>query len=245
MSSAPSLGHHLSIPLTPNVTPIVFVVDDDATVRESLELLICREGWQSETFKSAREFVVPTLPLIPCCLILDLDLPNLNALEVQRSIARECPEIPIIFISGCHDIGATIQAMKAGAVDFLVKPFNDGTLLRAIRDSLERCREALDRKTRIRDLRNRYASLTPRERQVMTLVVAGLLNKQVGAELDISEITVKAHRGRVMEKMKASSLAHLVKMDVVLNVTAEAAPLIETNLLAIRSVDCFAPVLLA
>ena len=223
MTSAPLLVHHLSIPLTPDVTPIVFVVEDDASVRKSLELLIQYQGWQSETFKSAGEFLVRTPPLVPSCLILDLDLPDSNALEVQRSIARERAEIPIIFISGCRDIAATVQAMKAGAVDFLVKPFKSDALTRAIRESVERSREVLDRKMKIRDLRNRYASLTPRERQVMELVVAGLLNKQVGAELGISEITVKAHRGRVMQKMKASSLAHLVKVAVMLSVTAQDA----------------------
>jgi FixJ family two-component response regulator len=219
MTSAPALGGQLSIPLTPNVTPIVCVVDDDASVRESLEPLICREGWQSETFKSAREFLVRTLPPVPTCLILDFDLPDSDALEVQRSIARECAEVAIIFISGHLDVAATVQAMKAGAVDFFVKPFNKGALTHAIRESLERSREVLDRKMKIRDLRERYTSLTPRERQVMALVVAGLLNKQVGAELDISEITVKAHRGSVMQKMKASSLAHLVKMAVMLSDT--------------------------
>jgi FixJ family two-component response regulator len=217
MTTAPPLVHQLSIPLAPNVTPFVFVVADDASVQKSVESLIRRHGWQSKTFKSAREFLVQTLPLVPGCLILDLALPDLNAFEVQRSIAREYSEIPIIFISDCGDVAATVQAMKAGAVDFLVKPFNDEVLIRAIRESFERSREALDRKIKIRDFRNRHDSLTPRERQIMALVVAGLLNKQVGAELGISEITVKAHRGKVMEKMKASSLPHLVKMAMMLS----------------------------
>jgi FixJ family two-component response regulator len=222
MTSAPSLVQQLSIPLTSNVAPVVFVASDDASLRESLKLLNCRERWQSETFQSAGKCLVNTLPLIPCCLILDLDLPNLNAFEVQKSVAREYTEMAIIFISGCRDITAMVQAMKAGAVDFLEKPFNNDALARAIRESLERSRDALDRKMKIRDLRNRYAELTPREREVMALVVAGLLNKQVGAELGISEITVKAHRGRVMQKMQASSFAHLVKISVTLSVTAQA-----------------------
>ena len=220
MTSASSLVQQFSIRLTSNVAPMVFVVGDDASLRESLELLNCREGWQSETFKSAREFLARTVPFVPCCLILDLDLPNLNALEVQRDIARECTEMPIIFISGHRDIAETVQAMKAGAADFLVKPFNNDALARAIRESLERSRDALDRNLKIRGLRNRYAELTPREREVMALVVAGLLNKQVGAELGISEITVKAHRGKVMQKMNANSLAHLVKVALMLSVTA-------------------------
>jgi FixJ family two-component response regulator len=217
MTTAASVVHQTSISLTPNVTPVVFVVDDDASARESLGLLVRSQGWRAETFRSPREFLVRTLPLVPSCLILDVALPDLNAFEVQKSIAKEYAGMPIIFISDCGDVAATVQAMKAGAVDFLVKPFNDDALTRAIRESFERSREALDRKMKIRDLQNRYASLTPRERQIMALVVAGLLNKQVGAELAISEITVKAHRGRVMEKMKASSLAHLVKMAVMLN----------------------------
>jgi FixJ family two-component response regulator len=212
MSLAHAFGHQLGIPSIPNVTPIVFVVDNDISVRESLELLIHCEGWQPETFESAQEFLGRTRPLVPSCVILDLSLPDLNGLEAQKRIARERAGMPIIFISGCGDIPTTVQAMKAGAVDFLVKPFSNDVLLGAIRESLQRSREALDREMEMRDLRNCYASLTPRERQVMALVVSGLLNKQVGGELGISEITVKAHRGQVMQKMHANSLADLVRM---------------------------------
>jgi FixJ family two-component response regulator len=192
--------------------PIVFVVDDDICVRESLELLIQCEGWQPETFQSAREFLTRPRPLVPSCLILDLALPGLNGLELQRTIAQERAEMPIIFISGCGDIPTTVRAMKAGAVDFLVKPCGDDVLLRAIREGLDRSRVALNHEVELGALRNCYLSLTPRERQVMALVVSGLLNKQVGGELGISEITVKAHRGQVMRKMKANSLADLVRM---------------------------------
>jgi FixJ family two-component response regulator len=193
-------------------TSIVFVVDDDISVRESLELLIRHEGWQPETFASAQEFLDrPRVPL-PSCLILDISLPGLTGLELQKRIAMERTDMPIIFITGYGDVPKTVQAMKAGAVEFLTKPFSDEVLLNAIRKALERSRVVLSREADMQALRERHASLTPRERQVMALVVSGLLNKQVGGELGISEITVKAHRGKVMEKMKAGSLADLVKM---------------------------------
>ncbi len=192
--------------------PIVFVVDDDVSVRESLELLIQNEGWQPLVFETAREFLDCPRALVPSCLILDISLPGLDGLELQKRIAVERHDIPIIFITGHGDVPKTVQAMKAGAVEFLTKPFNDEVLLSAIRQALERSRLALAHEMEMLQLRDRYASLTPREQQVMALVVSGLLNKQVGGELGISEITVKAHRGQVMRKMQANSVADLVKI---------------------------------
>jgi FixJ family two-component response regulator len=212
MSLAHVFGQDLSFHCVSNCAPIVFVVDGDISVRESLDQLICAEGWQAETFESAQEFLARPRPLVPSCLVLDVSRPGLNALDLQKRIAAERPELPIIFISGHGDIRTTVEAMKAGAVDFLVKPFRDDVLLRSIRESLERSRVALDREVALRDLQDCYALLTPRERQVMSLVVSGLLNKQVAWELGIGESTIKAHRGQVMQKMKANSLADLVKM---------------------------------
>ncbi len=197
----------------PHSPPIVFVVDDDASVRRSLEMLIGSAGWRLETFASAQEFLSRPRVLAPSCLVLDVALPDLNGLDLQKRIAADRSDMPIIFISGYDDIPTTVQAMKAGATEFLTKPFGDDALLRAIEQAVERSRLALDREAQIRSLRDRYASLTGREREVMSLVVAGLLNKQVGAQLGISEITVKAHRGQVMRKMNADSLAGLVTMD--------------------------------
>jgi FixJ family two-component response regulator len=203
-------------------TPIVFVVDDDVSVRESLELLICCEGWQPETFASAQEFLTHPPALVPNCLILDVCLPDLNGLELQKRVAVERPDMPIIFITGHGDVPTTVQAMKAGAAEFFTKPFRDDVLLSAIREALERSRTALRQETEMRALRNCHVSLSRREREVMALVVSGFLNKQVGGELGISEITVKAHRGQVMQKMKADSFADLVKMGARLSLAPAA-----------------------
>jgi FixJ family two-component response regulator len=200
-----------SLPMS-NATPIVFVVDDDISVRESLELLIRCAGWQPETFASAQEFLARPRLLVPSCLVLDVTLPGLNGLDLQKRIAVDRIDMPIIFITGYGDVPTTVQAMKAGAVEFLTKPFGDDVLLSAIRHAIDRSRAALGHEAEMQVLRDRYASLTPREREVMALVASGLLNKQVGGELGISEITVKAHRGQVTRKMKADSIADLVNM---------------------------------
>ena len=207
---------------TPAPRPIVFVVDDDVSVRESLELLIRCEGWRPETFASAQEFLARPRVLAPSCMILDVSLPDLNGLELQKRIGVDRIEMPIIFITGHGDVPMTVQAMKAGAVEFLTKPFSHDVLLNAIRGALERSRAALDHEAEMRAVRDCYASLTSREREVMALVVSGLLNKQVGAELGISEITVKAHRGNMMRKMKADSLADLVTIAASLRLASAA-----------------------
>ena len=196
----------------PHATPIVFVVDDDVSVRESLELLISSAGWQPETFVSAQEFLSHPRALAPSCLLLDVNLPDLNGLDLQQRVAADRIDMPIIFITGYGDVPMTVRAMKAGAVEFLTKPFSDEVLLDAIRHAIERSHTALDREAELQTLRDRHATLSRREQEVMALVVSGLLNKQVGGELGISEITVKAHRGQVMRKMKAGSLADLVTM---------------------------------
>jgi FixJ family two-component response regulator len=190
-------------------TPIVFVVDDDISVREALEALIRHEGFQVETFASAQAFLARPSALVPNCLVLDVSLPDLNGLDLQKRLVDR-HEMPIIFITGYGDVPMTVQAMKAGAVEFLMKPFGDEVLLSAIRQAVERSRLAFDQEESLRVLQQRYASLSRRELEVMALVVAGRLNKQAGFELGISEITVKAHRGRVMRKMDAGSLADLI-----------------------------------
>jgi FixJ family two-component response regulator len=218
---APSAGEH---PFAPAAKPSVFVVDDDISVRESLESLIAEVGFQPRTFATAHEFLARPRSYAPSCLILDVSLPDLNGLELQRRLADQRMEMPIIFITGLGDIPMTVRAMKAGAVDFLTKPFGDEVLLEAIRDALERSQTALAALAELATLRERFVSLSPREQEVMALVVSGLLNKQVGGELGISEITVKAHRGKVMRKMKADSLADLVNMAAKLRTGSTAAP---------------------
>jgi FixJ family two-component response regulator len=195
----------------PDLTPIVFVVDDDISVRESLELLLTSAGWRSESFASAQEFLSRPRATVPCCLVLDVTLPGLSGLDLQQQLG-ERTDMPIIFITGHGDVPMTVQAMKAGAIEFLTKPLRHEVVLEAIRAAMERSRAALRVDSEMRRLRNCHESLTPREREVMALVVSGLLNKQVGGELGISEITVKAHRGQVMRKMKADSLPDLVTM---------------------------------
>ncbi len=195
-----------------HATPIVFVIDDDISVRESLELLIRNAGWQVETFESAQDFLSRPRIVVPSCLVLDVALPGLSGLDLQKHVAVDRTDLPIIFITGYGDVPTTVQAMKAGAVEFLTKPFDDGSLLSAIRQALERSRAAIAQEAETGALQERYASLSPREREVMSLVVRGLLNKQVGFELGISEITVKAHRGKVIRKMEVTSLADLVTM---------------------------------
>ncbi len=212
MNSASASFHESRSSLMSRDTPIVFVVDDDISVRESLESLIRFAGWQPQTFASAQEFLSRPRVFVPSCLVLDVTLPDLNGLDLQKRIAADRVDMPIIFITGHGDVPMTVRAMKAGAVEFLTKPYGDEVLLSAIQQAIECSHAALRREAEMRLIRDPYASLSRRERQVMALVVRGLLNKQVGGELGISEITVKAHRGNVMRKMKADSFADLVNM---------------------------------
>jgi len=193
----------------PDITPIVFVVDDDAAVRSALQMLIDSADWQSRLFACAQEFLSCPRVHAPSCLVLDVTLPDLNGLELQKRVADR-NDMPIIFITGHGDVPMTVRAMKAGAVEFLTKPFSDEVLLRAIANALERSRATLSVAAELQTLRAEYAALSRREREVMELVASGLLNKQVGGQLGISEITVKAHRGKVMRKMEADSFADLV-----------------------------------
>jgi FixJ family two-component response regulator len=193
-------------------TPIVFVVDDDLSVREALEAFIAECGWRPEVFATAREFLARPRTMVASCLVLDVGLPDLDGLELQKRINDERKDMPVIFITGRGDIPMSVRAMKAGAVEFLTKPLRNDALIDAIRGAIERSRRQLEEESVMRVLHGRYASLSRREQEVMSLVVRGLLNKQVGGELCISEITVKAHRGRVMRKMRARSLPELVNM---------------------------------
>jgi FixJ family two-component response regulator len=203
--------------VTPN--PIVFIVDDDVSVRESLEHLLRVAGWPVEAFGSARDFLDRAAIDAPSCLILDVDLPGLSGLDLQTLMAETGKPMPIVFITGHGDIPMSVRAMKAGAVEFLTKPFADDALLDALRHAVERGETEWVATRELQSLRSRYQSLTPREREVMRLVVSGLLNKQVGSELGTSEVTVKAHRGQVMRKMRSESLADLVRMAARLGVS--------------------------
>lgn len=196
----------------PDMAPTVIVVDDDVSTREGLEALLKAAGWAVESFETATAFLSRDVRSTPSCLILDVGLPDLNGLDLQALIADGQPQMPIIFITGCGDIPTTVRAMKAGATEFLTKPLGEDVLLPAVERALAQSQAALEERAGLEALQARYDALSPRERQVLTLVVSGLLNKQVGWELGISEITVKAHRGRVMDKMQAKSFAALVKM---------------------------------
>lgn len=211
-NSAQVLGRGFKSSFAPDTTPIVFILGEDASVHESVELLIRAEGLRSETFASAQEFFTYPPAVVPNCLILDASLLGPNALEIQKRVAIDRPGTPVILIAGRIDIPTTVKAMKAGAVELFIKPFPEAALLSSVREALERSRVAIAHEAEMRALRERYSVLSRREREVMALVASGLLNKQVGGELGISEITVKAHRGQVMQKMKANSLADLVKM---------------------------------
>jgi FixJ family two-component response regulator len=217
-SNLPIAARRLETICMPDVTGVVFVVDDDVSVRESLELLLKNAGWQPRIFESAQRFLDYPRAAVPSCLVLDVTLPDLNGLELQKQLADRA-DMPIIFITGYGDVPMTVRAMKAGAVEFLTKPFENDVLLDAIRGAVARSRAALQHESAIRPIRENYATLTPREREVMALVVSGLLNKQIAGTLGISEVTVKVHRGQVMRKMKVDSLADLVRVAGILGLS--------------------------
>jgi FixJ family two-component response regulator len=219
-NQAHALRSGLRTTLSADARPIVFVIHEDASVREWLGMLMCNEGWRPEIYASAQEFLTRPEDVVPNCLVLDVALSSLDSLDLQKRLSIERPVMPIIFIADQVDVPTTVRAIKAGAVEFLTKPFRDDLLLSSVREALDRSRVAILHEAELRRLRERYVLLTNRERQVMALVVSGLLNKQVGGELGISEITVKAHRGQVMQKMNANSLADLVRMAARLKVAA-------------------------
>lgn len=221
MMDAYAAGSESKRPSMTHAEPIVFVVDDDVSIRESLEHLFRCEGWHAEPFASATEFLAAPRPSVPSCLVLDVSMPGLNGLELQKRVANDRPGMPIVFITAYGNIPMSVKAMKAGAVEFLTKPFTDEVLLAAIRQALERSRHVLSREKKIKTLRDDYGGLSHREREVMALVVTGMLNKQAAGELGISEKTVKAHRGQVMQKMKAESFADLVNMAATLGLGRE------------------------
>ena len=222
VNSAGAPAHESKASLISQATPIVFVIDDDVSVRESLESLVRRVGWEPQTFASGKDFLSRPRVLVPSCLVLEVSLPEMNGLDLQKLVADRV-EMPVIFITADVDVSTTVRAMKAGAVDFLTKPFRDEVLLRAMQDAIGRSHAALRHEAKVQTLRARYALLTPREREVMAHVVSGQLNKQVGSQLGISEITVQAHRGKVMRKMKADSLASLVRMAANLRQNADSS----------------------
>jgi FixJ family two-component response regulator len=220
MTTTASLLHDSGSNTRRAVTPVVLVVVDDASTRESLELLIRSAGWRAETFACAMEFLArPQVPG-PACLVLDVSLPDISGLDLQQRLAAQGNNVPILMVSGCVDVPTTVRAMKAGAVDFVIKPVDEESLLASLARAIERSGAALQKEAEMRVLREFHALLTRRERQVMERVVIGRLNKQVAADLDISEVTVKAHRGRLMRKMQARSLPALVNMAARLGIAA-------------------------